>query len=98
MYQDGHVIREETVTARKEYDCDLCWLMLDMHLFYEFMNRYKKGSKERLAMEKALNNDFKIKKGDKYVKQTIVSDGSIYCSKTMIYVDFLRNSFIEYIR
>lgn len=62
-------IYDQTSVARKDYDCDACLFARDSHPF-DYMT-----FAERRVVVKARANGWKIKKGQKYVRQ-FNTDGS----------------------
>lgn len=72
-------ISEKTVTARKDHNCDACESVLA-----EGINRFGYSRPELRVLAKARANNWKIKKGEKYLRQTIIDDGGMICTLKMI--------------
>ena len=68
------VLSESMPVARKDYHCMAC----------EWLNKSGYATKQDLtpdeweAYQKAESNEFKVKKGEKYVRQNNKYDGEIY--------------------
>ena len=76
------LVKEWYPIARKEHECDACkWLKhLDDSKFYA-------GDWNKI--NEALNQEWKIKKGQEYIRQTNVKDGEIYQYKALPSIHYL---------
>tara|TARA_Y100000780_G_scaffold176831_1_gene162005 strand:- start:7884 stop:8156 length:273 start_codon:yes stop_codon:yes gene_type:complete len=72
------VISESKPTARKEHNCDACECLLAPGV-----NGMGYSFSELRAVVKAKRNNWKIVKGQKYVKQTNTFDGRVFTFKAI---------------
>lgn len=68
------VLSESMPVARKDYDCMACdWLNQS-----GYANEQDLTPEEWAAYQKAENNGFKVKKGEKYIRQNNKFEGVVY--------------------
>lgn len=72
-------IRTEYPVARKDHLCDACeWFKYDIDNLYGELT-----FSEWRTIVKAKHNDWKVKKGQKYIKQANIQDGEIRTFKAI---------------
>lgn len=66
---------KEVKAARKNYSCDACEWILQGGSFNELSTDFKLTFSEKRSLVKAKQNDYKILKGESYLRQ-FIADGS----------------------
>ena len=75
------VLSENTPTARKEHDCMACeWV------WNTGIDRCGFTRPELRTLSKARKNEWRILKGEKYIRATIKDDADIYTFKAIVAV------------
>lgn len=77
------LLSESTPTARKEHVC------MASEFVREAMNQGIFTFNEYRDIIKMKRKDWKIKKGEEYLRQGIVSDGHVYTFKANLEMDYL---------
>lgn len=68
------VLSQQTPVARKDYSCMACeWLNNSGYANVDDLT-----PQEWIAYQKAENNGFKVKKGERYIRQNNKFDGKVY--------------------
>lgn len=67
------LLSEKIVTARKKYACDACYWWLQSGLTADDLN----SDDQRLMLKAAEADNWKILKGQQYLRQTGVQDGEM---------------------
>lgn len=65
------ILRESYYTARKKYCCDACRYIFQFGTFSEL----QLTDNEKISVEKAKNNNWRIMPGEKYFYQVLICDG-----------------------
>jgi hypothetical protein len=73
------VIRNSEPTARKEYSCDACTFLFELDDPCELGLTYR----EKREVVKAKQKNYKILKGEKYIRQFNKMDGHTYDFKAI---------------
>ena len=73
-----NIISESTPIARKEHECNAC-----LFLTGDIQPNYFDCIQDYRDYINARNNNFKIVKGQKYIRQAMVCDGDFHCAKSI---------------
>lgn len=75
-------LSERTVKhARKEYYCSGCESIQSYTDFKDLARNVPMTFSEKRSLVEVKNRNYRIRKGDSHIRQTIVFDGELYCNK-----------------